>query len=114
MNEGSVPTTASVPITTREQRVTKLFPNEALGQLVTGITDAIYGSFKLQAMRVPTDEDKRQRFAICMDWAVILRGDMKWGVQRIVGAMPAILKTELSGVKWTPSLRQCWIPEDGR
>jgi hypothetical protein len=103
-----------VPVTTKERRVTGLFPGPALGQLVSGITDAIYGSFREQSMKMPTDADKRQRFAICMDWAVTLRGDLKWGVARIVGAMPEILRTTLAGGKWQPSQRQCWIPTDGR
>ncbi len=101
-------------MSSKQQRVTSLFPGVALGQLVDGITTALHSSFKAQVMRVPTDDEKRRRFGICMDWAVILRGDMKWGVQRIVGAMPEILKTTLAGEKWQPSQRQCWIPEDGR
>ncbi len=101
-------------MSSRQQRLLTMFPGAALGELVNGITDALLASFRNQAMRIPTDQEKRQRFTICMDWAVILRGDMKWGVQRIVGAMPEILKTELSGSKWVPSKRQCWIPEDGR
>ncbi len=98
-----------------ETMVTKLFPGDGLGKLVTGVTDAIFKSFRsVGAMAEQTMDEKRRRFKICMDWALVLRGDMKWGVQRIADAMPEILRTELSGTKWTPSKRQCWIPEDGR
>lgn len=105
---------SQMPVTSTQKRVTGLFPGVALGELVDGITDAIYGSFRDQRMKMPTHADKSQRFTICMDWAVILRGDLQWGVQRIVGAMPDILRTTLAGGKWQPSKRQCWIPEDGR
>jgi hypothetical protein len=104
----------TMPVTSTQKKVTGLFPGPLLGVLVNGITDAIYASFKSQGMRMPTDADKRQRFAICMDWALVLRGDLKWGAQRIVGAMPDILRTTLAGGKWKPSHRQCWLPEDGR
>ena len=107
-------TNNNVPISTKQQRVMSLFPGATLGELVDGITNAIYGSFKQQSMKVPTDADKRQRFGICMEWAVTLRGDLQWGVQRIVGAMPDILRTTLAGGKWEPTKRQCWIPADGR
>jgi hypothetical protein len=98
----------------KEKLAAYLFPHPAMGVLVNGITDALYISFEQSGMKSPTFEDKRQRFAICMNWAIKLRGDLKWGVQRIVDAMPEILRTELSGSKWEPSQRQCWIPEDGR
>lgn len=100
----------------RERMVLNLFPIEtgSFKELVDGIVLAIHISHKEHPMRSDTDADKRQRFKTCMDWAVALRGDLKWGVQRIVGAMPEILRTTLSGGIWEPSQRQCWIPEDGR
>lgn len=107
-------TRQQMPVTNTQKRVTSLFPGTLLGELVEGITVAMYRSFKEQSMKMPTDADKRQRFAICMDWAVTLRGDLQWGVQRIVGAMPEILRATLSGGKWQPTQRQCWIPGDGR
>jgi hypothetical protein len=97
----------------REKTVMALFP-DTLGVLVNGITDAMWSSFKREGIQVASDTEKRRRFTICMDWAVTLRGDLKWGVQRIVGAMPEILKAELSGTKYVPSQRQCWIPADGK
>lgn len=100
----------------RERMVLKLFPIEtgAFRQLVDGVVDSIHGSYKTHAVKTDTDSDRKQRFKICMDWAVTLRGDLKWGVHRIVGAMPEILRATLSGGIWEPSQRQCWIPEDGR
>ena len=99
-----------------ETRVRELFADNSLGALVTGVTDAIYQSFKENGLRSKevSDTEKRMRFKILMDWAIVLRADLKWGVQRIVDAMPEILKTELNGKKWEPTKRQCWIPQDGR
>lgn len=109
-------------MTTREKTVRGLFPGPVLGQLVTGITNAIYDSFQFKGsecslilgMAAPTEYEKRRRFTILMNWACILRGDLKWGIQRIVDAMPEILKTSLSGGKWTPATRQCWISPERR
>ncbi len=101
--------------TNTQKKVMQLFPGNALGQLVNAITEAIYQSFLSPEGRMtnaPMDE-KRRRFAICMDWAQVLRGDLKWGMQRICDNIPAILKTELSGNKWRPDDRRCWISSDG-
>ncbi len=101
--------------TNTQKKVMQLFPGNALGQLVNAITDAIYTSFLTPDLKMlnATMEEKRRRFAICMDWAQVLRGDLKWGMQRICDAIPEILNTELSGKKWTPSDRRCWISSDG-
>lgn len=105
----------------RERMVTHLFPHPAMGSLVEGITRAIEASFaaerqmpNLIAAIQPSREETRRRFGILMDWAVVLRGDLKWGVHRIVDCMPEILKTVLAGGKWSPSNRQCWITGNGK
>src|SRR5688572_7573101 len=102
--------------TSVQKKVLQLFPGTALGPLVTAVTDAIYRSFLSPGGRMTnaTMDEKRRRFAICMDWAQVLRGDLKWGMQRICDAIPEILITELSGKKWTPSDRRCWISSDGQ
>jgi hypothetical protein len=119
MNLSATPA-AAIPVSDRERMVRNLFPDAALGQLVNGVTDALYRSFidagapATTGMAAITLDEKRRRFKICMDWALVLRGDLKWGVQRICDAMPEILKITLAGNKWDPPTRQCWIPSDGR
>ena len=55
----------------------------------------------------------RRRFNICMKWAKTLRGDLKWGVQRIADEMTVVLRAELLGTSYTPSSREIWAPSDG-
>jgi hypothetical protein len=118
MNLGVAPSV----VTSRERTVRSLFPGSSLSLLVDGITNAIYESFQAKSdetllilpMTSPTLAEKRRRFGILMNWAMVLRGDLKWGVQRIVGALPDILKTTLAGSKWTPPTRQCWISRERR
>lgn len=97
-----------------KHKIMQIFPKESLGALVIGITEAIALSFEKRAMRNPTMEEKRRRFEILMRNILVLRGDHKWGVQRIVDAMPDILMTELDGGKYKPDeKRTTWVPSDG-
>ena len=91
----------------------KMFPGEALGTLVNGITNAVGTSFDEQKMRNPTHEEKKRRFTICVNWAKTLRGDLKWGVQRIADEMVNVLRTELIGQRYQPNKREVWVPQDG-
>lgn len=106
---------APAALRSREQVFVDMFPGDLMGKLVNGVTNAIFTSFKDAGGNVEKSfDEKRRRFKICMDWAIVLRGDMKWGVERISDAMSEILRTELGGTKWQPTNRQCWIPGDGR
>jgi len=97
----------------RQETILQLFPGEDLGTITNGITRAIHASFAEQSMRNPTRAEVRHRFDICFKWAKVMRGDLKWGLARIVDTVPEALRAELLGQEYTPSTRQCWIPTDG-
>jgi len=105
----------SITIIGQEQKILQMFPAEtgALGKITTGIFKAVAGSFEQQSMKNPTRAEIQNRFEICMKWAKTFRGDLKWGLDRIVGEIPNALRAELLHVDYTPPSRQSWIPEDG-
>ncbi len=107
----------SAIIVGQEKKILSLFPTEggALGRLTIAATQAIQQSFEQQSMRNPTRDEVKRRFEIVMKHAVMLRGDLSWGLDRICDTLPEILRTELSGKRWEPpaSSRQCWVPGDG-
>lgn len=94
--------------------IVSLFPGPDLGRVTIGIYKAIERSFAEQSMRNPTREEIKRRFEICINWAKTLRGDLKWGLDRIVDTMPDVLRTTLLGGEFKPDTRQCWIPNDGK
>lgn len=96
------------------QAIVSMFPGADLGRITIGIYEAISQSFEEQKMRNPTREEVKRRFGICINWAKTLRGDLKWGLDRIVDTMGDVLRTELMGTKFEPDNRSCWIPSDGR
>ena len=91
-----------------------LFPGPDLGRVTLGIYSAIEKSFVEQNMRNPTRDEIKRRFGICINWAKTLRGDLKWGLDRIVDTMPEVLRAHLLGGEFKPDTRQCWIPSDGQ
>lgn len=96
-----------------KKTINELFPGRAMPQLVMGIERAISSSLGKQTVNHLTRNVVRERFSICMNWAETLRGDLGWGTERVIGALPDILKTELSGKRYEPSKRTFWLPEDG-
>jgi hypothetical protein len=96
-------------------KVLAMFPPTSVGTLVIAMTEAIAVSFETYgAMRNPTMEEKKRRFYLIMSNVLDLRGERKWGVQRICDAMADILKSELSGSKYVPDdKRTFWIKADG-
>ena len=59
-----------------------------------------------------TGAEIRRRFAICERLLRELRGDLGWGLQRVLGHLPHYLRCELEGVPWAPDERAIWVPED--
>lgn len=55
----------------------------------------------------------RERFDRCLKIIKLLRGDAKWGVDRIVHHLPRYLRCELDGAQWAPDTRTVWMPGDG-
>ena len=99
----------------REQTILELFPAEqgTLGKLTNGITQAVHRSFENQSMKNPTRAEITRRFEICMKWAKVFRGDLRWGIQRIVDEFDNVLVAELTVKKYEPPKRTTWIPSDG-
>jgi len=96
------------------RKVLEMFPAESIGTLTRALTRTIGESFMTNGMANPTMDETRRRFRILMDNVMDLRGERKWGVQRICSALPDILKCELNGGKYKPDdLRTTWIASDG-
>ena len=96
----------------------QLFPpgganGDMLGKLVNGITKAVHESFIESNLRDPTQGEIRRRFEICVKWAKVFRGDLKFGIQRIVDELANPLRAELLGVAYEPPARTSWIMGDG-
>lgn len=85
-----------------------------LGKVTLAIETAIQVSFATNEGTITQSEVKR-RFELCQKIFKILRGDLKWGIERIIDHLPQYLTAELNGSDWDPGTqqRQCWIPSDG-
>ena len=86
--------------------------SDQLGQAVLGIERAVAKSFEVDGARM-TGAEVRRRFGICEHLVRQLRGDLGWGLQRVLDHLPQYLRCELDGVPWEPDCRTCWMPGDG-
>jgi hypothetical protein len=85
------------------------------GQLecaVRGIEHAVGRSFEADGARM-TAAEVRRRFGICERLFRQLRGDLGWGLHRVLDHLPHYLRCELDGQAWEPDRRTIWMPEDG-
>lgn len=91
-----------------------------LGKVGAGIEAAVAASFLVEAQRrkvilvtsAPQATEMRRRTAICIKIFRELRGDLSWGVERILDNLPHFLQCELDGIPWTPTMnRATWCPE---
>jgi hypothetical protein len=89
-----------------------LIESEQLEQALLGIEHAVTRSFEADGTRV-TGAEVRHRFAICERLVRQLRGDLRWGLVRVIDHLPHYLRYELDGQAWEPDRRTCWMPEDG-
>ena len=83
-----------------------------LGKTILGIEMAITSSFAIDGSTMTTSEVKR-RFGICERLFKNLRGDLGWGIERIIDHLAEYLRYELDGVVWEPDKRSCWMTGDG-
>jgi len=60
-----------------------------------------------------TQAEVRRRFGICERLFRQLRGDLHWGLTRVLDHLPTYLRYELDGQPWEPDARSCWMPDDG-
>jgi|WetSurMetagenome_2_1015567.scaffolds.fasta_scaffold67518_3 hypothetical protein len=100
----------------RPETLLSLFPGAAMGTLTRAIFQAVDRSFKHAQGKMRQDiplAEIRSRFSACVHWAKILRGDQKWGLERIIGQFDEILRCHLTKTDYKIPTRQCWVPEDG-
>jgi len=106
----------SVAYIGRPETLLSLFPGEAMGRLVNGITAAVDRSFHDEHGKMRGDITRieiKDRFTACVRWARILRGDKKWGLERIIGQFAEILRCYLAKAEYKIPERHVWVPEDG-
>lgn len=97
-----------------EKKILSCFPpGPTLGKITFGSYTAISKSFAKENKAAPTHAEIKHKFDIIMGHAVYLRGDLQWGVERIVNSMDAMLEADRNGGRWEPDDRQCWIASDG-
>lgn len=92
-----------------------LVEKNMVGVVTLRMTEVVEASFEAHPMRggsIPRSEVKR-RFDLCANIFEKLRGDLKWGLERVWGHLPAYLGDELNGVQWLPDARTIWSPGDG-
>jgi hypothetical protein len=90
-----------------------LVEQDQVGQVTVAIERAIERSFREDGARM-TGAEVRRRFAICERLLRHLRGDLGWGLQRVLDHLPAYLRSELDGIPWQPDTRTVWVPADGQ
>jgi hypothetical protein len=89
-----------------------LVEQDQLARVVLGFEHAVTRSFETDGARM-TDAEVRRRFGICERLFRQLRGDLGWGLHRVLDHLPHYLRCELDGLRWEPDSRTIWMPEDG-
>ena len=93
-----------------------LVTEDKVGKVVIGIEAAVAQSFMEDAQpgriiivhggnRITQAEIKR-RGEMCIKIFRVLRGDLKWTVERILDHLALYLRKELDGVTWEPEARR--------
>ena len=92
-----------------------LVEGNQIPKLVAGISAAVSKSFDVDqqpghlilvtGVRRVTKEETDRRVKICVGIFKVLRGDLKWSLDRIVDHLPKYLRAELDGTSWEPSAR---------
>lgn len=91
---------------------TGLIEDQQLGHVTSAFMLIVEHSFSRDPGRV-TRSAVKERMDILLTGFRHLRGDLKWGVERILGELPNLLHCRLNKKPWEPPKRQCWIPGDG-
>ncbi len=92
-----------------------LIDGNQIPRLLAGISDAVLASFRADRMpgriilvtaqaRV-TEAERKRRVMLCVSIFKVLRGDMKWSLEKIVDHLPRYLRAELDGTPWEPEAR---------
>lgn len=100
-----------------------LFTHDQIPKVLLGIEKAILKSFEQDrrpgriilvtgaADRKPGTEEMKRRGQICVKILKALRGDLSWGVDRMLDQLPTFLRKELDGESWEAEARMAtWTP----
>lgn len=90
-----------------------LVTQDQVGRVALAIERAVAMSFAADGSR-PTSDEVRRRFRLCEELVRQLRGDLGWGLQRVLDHLPRYLRCELDGISWQPEARVVWVPGDER
>src|SRR5438046_1496557 len=90
----------------------ELLEQDQVDRVVLAIEGAVMRSFEVDRARITATETRR-RFQICERLIRSLRGDMGWGLHRVLDHLSHYLRCELDGQRWEPDERTIWMPEDG-
>ena len=88
-----------------------LVSEDQVARVTVAIERAIADSFAADGARM-TGSEVRRRFVLCERLVRQLRGDLGWGLGRVLDHLPHYLRCELDGVAWAPDARAVWVPED--
>jgi hypothetical protein len=95
-----------------------LVEQKAYPKVILGIEKAVADSFKedkkpgqIILVTGPTNretprEEAKRRAKICIKIFKDLRGDLSWGIDRILDSLPKFLRMELDGVSWEPEAQR--------
>ena len=91
----------------------ELVEKDQVARVMLAIEQAVTHSFEADGARMTGDEIRR-RFGLCERLIRRLRGDLGWGLHRVLDHLSHYLRCELDGNPWEPDKRTIWMPEDGR
>ena len=94
-----------------------LVSTNQIPQVVKGIESAVLRSFEEDrqpgriiltsgVQQTITRDKVKDRTQRCIKIFRVLRGDLHWGVARIVDSLPRILRQDLDRVNWEPEARR--------
>lgn len=89
-----------------------LIESGQVGRVTIAFEAIIADSFISDGARLTRSEIKR-RFEMSAVIFKKLRGDLHWGIERVLDFLPTYLRDELEGVDWKPDTRTMWMPRDG-
>lgn len=95
----------------------KLIDEGQVGRVTLAFEETIAASFETHKMRHMTTAEVKRRFEMCARIFEKLRGELKWGIERILDTLPTYLGCELDGKDWASDAqgaRTIWAPGDGR
>lgn len=93
-----------------------LVTEDKIAPVVHGIEQAVALSFAedrepgriilVHALPRITKAEMSRRVQLCIKIFRILRGDLKWGLERILDSLPEFLRKELDGIPWEPEAKR--------